>query len=215
MSVLDGFFGSRHRRFWVAFAGGIAAYAAATPLPHDLRALVGGDVFFFVYLALVVHLARALTPDVLRKHAAVADEGAFMIFLVTTFAITISLLSIFSLINRAGSDERWLALAAIVSVPLGWVATHTVASLHYAHLFYARDAAGEDVGGIDFPGTPEPGISDFLYFGFVLGMTAQVADTDITSAALRRVVLIHAVAAFFYNAVLIALAVNVSSSLAG
>lgn len=45
-------------------------------------------------------------------------------------------------------------------------------------------------------------------------MTAQVADTDITSADLRRVVLAHAVAAFFYNAVLIALAVNVASSLA-
>lgn len=165
MNLVSGLVGNRHRRFWVAFVSGVIAYLAATPLPHDVRALVGGDVFFVVYIGLAVHLAKEMTPAVLRRHSGAADEGAVVIFLVTAFAIVISLVSIFSLINRSDGGVGWLLFAAIVSIPLGWITTHTVASLHYAHLYYARNEAGADAGGIDFPGTPEPGSATFSTSG--------------------------------------------------
>ena len=43
-------------------------------------------------------------------------------------------------------------------------------------------------------------------------MTAQVSDVTTTSPALRKVVLLHAVASFFYNTVILALAVNAAVS---
>lgn len=46
-------------------------------------------------------------------------------------------------------------------------------------------------------------------------MTAQVSDVVTRSSAMRRVVMVHAVAAFFYNAVILALAVNAAVSLGG
>ena len=59
---------------------------------------------------------------------------------------------------------------------------------------------------------PEPW--DFLYFAFVIGMTAQTSDVTIATPRMRRVVLAHSVAAFFYNTVILALAVNAGVALA-
>jgi len=68
---------------------------------------------------------------------------------------------------------------------------------------------GKGEGGLVFPGRSDPGAWDFLYYSFVIGMTAQVSDVAVTSPALRRLTLAHSVVAFFYNTVLITLAVNV------
>lgn len=46
-------------------------------------------------------------------------------------------------------------------------------------------------------------------------MTAQVSDVQVTTMALRRLVTLHAVGSYFYNAVILALAVNAALSLAG
>ena len=206
----------RHGRFFLAAAAGLATFVLTWRLPLELRVLVAADGFFVAYLGLMAAFALDLTPDRLRERAASADEGMPVILLLTAFAIAVSLGAIFALLNHPPTDHRSLALVAIASVPLGWATTHTVAAFHYAHLFYAPGGgAGRDSAGIDFPGTPEPGMSDFLYFAFVIGMTAQVADTDLTTATMRRAVLVHAVAAFFYNTVLIALAVNAAINLAG
>jgi len=51
-------------------------------------------------------------------------------------------------------------------------------------------------------------------FSFVIGMTAQVSDVTVQSAGMRRLVLGHSIVSFFYNTVLLALAVNVAVTLA-
>ncbi|MBL9056605.1 MAG: DUF1345 domain-containing protein, partial [Rhodobacteraceae bacterium] len=87
---------------------------------------------------------------------------------------------------------------------------HTLASFRYAHLHYAPDESCQ----LDFPGQEPPNLWDFLYFGFTIGMTAQTSDVVVATARMRRVVLLHAVAAFFYNTVILALAVNAALALA-
>lgn len=66
--------------------------------------------------------------------------------------------------------------------------------------------------GLDLPETDEPGILDFLYYSFVVGMTAQVSDVQATSRAMRRTTLTHGVVSFFFNTVILALTVNVVTS---
>ena len=46
-------------------------------------------------------------------------------------------------------------------------------------------------------------------------MTAQVSDVVVKTASLRRVVLVHGMASFFYNTVILALAVNAAIAFAG
>ena len=71
------------------------------------------------------------------------------------------------------------------------------------------------VGGLLFPGDKRPEGWDFLYFSAVIGMTAQTADTNISTTHMRCVVLVHSILSFFFNTVIVAAAVNLAVSLGG
>jgi uncharacterized membrane protein len=88
-------------------------------------------------------------------------------------------------------------------------------AFHYASLHYFDDPEVEtDEGDLKFPGDSEPGVWDFLYFSFVVGMTAQVSDVAVTTTPMRRAVIMHGVISFFFNTVLIAMAVNAAVAMA-
>lgn len=207
-----------HGRFYIAAFCGLALWLVAWTLRWAMPPLIGGDAFFLIYLALMMNFAAQITPDGLRRRARVEDEGILVIALLALGAVVLSLASIFALLAR--DPDAWELSLAVASVPLGWLTLHTIAAFHYSHLFYAADdteARGEDVdcaGGLDFPGTKEPGAWDFLYFSFVIGMTAQVSDVTIHAGGLRRLALAHSIVSFFYNTVLLAVAVNVAVTFA-
>jgi uncharacterized membrane protein len=107
-------------------------------------------------------------------------------------------------------------MLALASAPLGWFMLHTIAALHYGHRYYTNSAASgarKDSGGLKFPDTHEPHAWDFIYFSFVIGMTAQVSDVSALTTRMRQVILVHAVISFVFNTILIALAVNVAVAL--
>lgn len=198
----------RHGRFLAAFAIGLAAAggALALPLPDEAWLLVGADAFFLTYILLMSRLLR-MTPDEMRARAATEDEGLVVILALAALALGISLYGILAALRGPGGD--WLHVAlALAALPLGWAMLQTLAAFRYAHLFYRPFAGSPHRGGLAFPGTPEPGPWDFLYFAVVVGMTAQVSDVEVTDAVLRRAVLVHSVAAFFNNTVILALAVT-------
>lgn len=218
MAVLSGI--RHHVRFLIAVAAGAAAWPLATGLAPALRFVVAGDVFFLVYLALVMAMMIDTTPDALRERARQDDEGIVLIAVLTLVAIGFSMGAVLAVLNTGnGPDGLWLALA-VASVPLGWLTLHTLAAHHYLLLFYApgEEEDGPEArekGGLEFPGGAPPVAWDFLYFSFVVGMTAQVSDVVIVSSPFRRVVLAHSVASFFFNTVLLAVAVNVAVTQAG
>ena len=111
--------------------------------------------------------------------------------------------------------DRDLALAAGISaVALGWFLIHTMFVFRYAHLYYYdSDEDGTAQRGLTFPGTQEPDDYDFAYFSFVIGMTFQVSDVQITDPGVRSVVLVHAIMSFAYNTAILALVVNLASGL--
>jgi uncharacterized membrane protein len=197
-----------HGRFYLAALTGIAVGVAAKFLEWPLPPLAGGDTFFLIYLALMTRFALGITPDGLRRRASIEDEGILLIIVLALAAIVFSLAAIFGL-QDPGPRELLLAIA---SVPLGWLMLHTIMAFRYAHLFYATsdDDDAREAGGLDFPGAKEPGAWDFLYFSFVIGMTAQVSDVVVRTAGMRRLVLAHSVVSFFYNTVLVVLAVNLA-----
>jgi uncharacterized membrane protein len=113
------------------------------------------------------------------------------------------------------ANDRNLALAlGIAAVVLGWVLIHTTFVFRYAHLFYYDDNDdGVAARGLMFPGTSDPDDYDFAYFSFVIGMTFQVSDVQITDPNVRRVVLLHGLISFGYNTAIVALVVNLASGL--
>ncbi|MBX3531653.1 MAG: DUF1345 domain-containing protein [Rhizobiaceae bacterium] len=182
--------------------------------------VVAADAFFFTYLAMTALSLPYLDADYLSAHAAGSDEPVWAIFLVTLGAVVVAVVSLFLMIN----DTRWSAplqaVLALAAVPLGWFAIHMMAAIHYAHEYWQpedgekggkRGAAPR--GGLEFPATPRPRGSDFVYFAYVVGMTAQTSDVAITRQSMRTFNLAHAVVSFFFNTVLVAAAVNLAVSL--
>lgn len=200
---------TRHLRFWVALVVGVAVTALSGLQDMDpaLHALLGADVFFVIYLILTLHLAQNASPDILRQTVEQDDEGLPFILVLAAGVIAISLTSILLVLNGAGTPGIIAKILALASIPLGWAMLHSLLAFHYAHLFY-RPIAADTKGGLSFPDTKTPGPWDFIYFSFGVGMTAQVSDVTTTSVAMRKMVTGHAVASFFYNTVILALAVN-------
>lgn len=209
-------FEGRHFPFLVALAAGVAALAALWLTGFKLAVSGSASVFFLVYLVLTGMRIPKLTAGYLRAKAASTDEPAPVIFLVTLLAVVVAIGSLFMLLNsgEVGGVELALSLA---TVGLGWFTIHVMAALHYAHLYWRpedTETENKHRGGIEFPGGTQPGIHDFLYFSFVVGMTAQTSDVDITSTSMRKFTLVHGIVSFFFNTVLVAAAVNVAVSLA-
>jgi len=100
---------------------------------------------------------------------------------------------------------------AIVTIVLSWAAVHTTFALHYAHEYYR----GAKPGGLQFPSGDQHESADywdFVYFSFVIGMTAQVSDVGITDKTIRRTATVHGIISFIYNTALVALMVNIAAS---
>ncbi len=193
----------RHGRFLIAFGLGLAAGLAAWALSiaPDFALLTAADAFFLIYLVLTARIVGSTGPDDLRRHAEEEDEGVALILLLAALAVLVSVTAIFLVLNADASTLAARSLA-LVSLPLGWATVHTLAAFHYAHLHY-REAPG-----MRFPGKGDPDAWDFLYASFTIGMTAQVSDVELATRPLRRAVLVHGVASFFYNTCILALAVN-------
>jgi uncharacterized membrane protein len=113
--------------------------------------------------------------------------------------------------SLAPGAEPVLVAFSLLAVSSAWLLTHTAYTLRYARLYYRDDHEG--VGGLDFPGKHPPADIDFAYFAFTIGMCFQVSDVTISSPAIRRDVLVHAVISFAYNTAILALALNLAFGL--
>lgn len=217
----------RHKQFFVSLAVGLVVFAAVLPLigslPVSTRLAysisIAADSFFVVFIALVIAKMPLLSGRYLSKNARELDLPVLGIFAITLGIVAMAIVLLFLLINHKDRDPIELGFA-MLSIPLGWFTIHAMAALHYAHVYWmdgdAIDAETKKkipVGGLDFPGSKRPDGWDFLYFATVIGMTAQTADTAITTSHMRRVVLVHSILSFFFNAVIVAAVVNLAVSL--
>ena len=212
----------RHKQFVVAAGTGAVALAAALLLRAPLPYSIGTNAFFAVYVVLVVAQMPRLTGRYLSKNARATDQPVLVIFAVTLVVVVVAIVSLFLLINQKDRGHPVELGFALLSIPLGWFTMHAMAALHYAHVYWmdgdAVDAETKKkipVGGLLFPGDKRPEGWDFLYFSTVIGMTAQTADTNISTTHMRCVVLVHSILSFFFNTVIVAAAVNLAVSLGG
>lgn len=199
--------------FLIALLAGVLAGLALFPLAAVDRLLIGADVMFALYLILMAQMSRRLDPQTLRRRSADTDESMKIIVPIAVAAILISLYAIQQVLSGAHQGVLH-PLLALASVPLGWAMLHTLMAFHYAALWYACGDDGKDARGLEFAGNPDAvGISDFIYYSYTLGMTAQTSDTAVATRDLRRTTTIHAMISFFYNTVLLAIAVNAAVTL--
>jgi uncharacterized membrane protein len=205
----------RHGPFVVAATAALVSLPVLIVLLPRLSAALTANVFFIVYLGLMALRIPHLDADRFEASGQTNDEPAPIILSVTLLAAIAALVTLFEALNddqRSGAFDVTAGFAAVI---LGWFSIHTMFALHYAHLYWRPgETKGKCAGGLDFPGTDRPGAYDFLYFGYVIGMTAQTSDVAITRTDMRKINLLHSVVSFFFNTVLVAAAVNAVVSLA-
>lgn len=197
---------SHHARFYGAVLVGVAVYFLLGAFEPAARTAAAGDAFFLTYLVSTALLVLRLDAAGLQRRAGVADEGGFVVILIALAVIVLCVVGVFTVLHQKQISPLTFALAA-ASAPLGWFTLHTIAAFRYANHHFVGDAVGKGVA-LKFPGTKDPEISDFLYFALVVGMTAQVSDVQVMSPSMRRLTIVHSVVSFFFNTVLIAMAVN-------
>ena len=205
-----------HDRFYASLLLGVLVWAAMVWRDPSLAPVLAGDAFFGAYLALTALLALRATPDDMRRRAGYEDEGIPVIFLLTLGAISVCVAAILLLLAQKGPRDPVHFAIALASVPLGWFTLQTLLAFRYAHLYYTcvecADGSECEARGLQFPATEEPGTWDFLYYSFVVGMTGQVSDVQVLTVPMRRLTLGHGVGSFFFNTVILALAVSIVAS---
>jgi uncharacterized membrane protein len=159
-------------------------------------------------------------PREVRLLAKIQDSSRILIVLIVLAASLASLVAIIFLLKSAKghskADFNEHIILSISAVIVSWWLVHTIFTLLYAHLYYDTDTdSGETktIGGLMFPGNEEPDYMDFVYFSFVIGMTFQVSDVEISSRYIRRFAILHALMSFAFNTAILALSINVISGL--
>ena len=151
-------------------------------------------------------------PAETAAHARAEDVSQRVADLIVVSASVCSLvpvgLTILSAGRHHGTDKVLLILLATSVVALSWALVHTVYALRYGDLYYATPT-----GGIDFNASGEPDYRDFAYLALTIGMTYQVSDTNLTTKAVRRTATRHALLAFLFGSVIVALLINTVASL--
>jgi len=202
------------RRTVAAVAAGLAVLVVALALgaswPVALTAAWG--VTALVIVASVWVRIYPMDAEETKAHARGEDFSRPASDVAVLLASVGSLGAIAYTVHRAGNahgaTKALLIALALSVVALSWLTVHTLYLLRYGDVYYENP-----VGGIDFNDDEPPDYHDFAYLALTIGMTFQVSDTSLTSKAMRRVAIRHAVLAFLFVAVILALSINTVATL--
>ncbi len=198
----------------------VVGITAATFLPGGYgaitRALFGWNVSVWLYLVLVGWMMLHADHGRLRRTALAQAEGAAAVLAIVSVASVVSLLGSMVELSAAklpGAPHALPHVAfALATVAGSWLLLPTVFALTYASLYY-RSPHG---AGLQFPSLDsdfKPDYGDFLYFSTTIAVASQTADVNVSTPAMRRVVLLQALISFGFNTAILAFTVNIAASM--
>jgi len=178
------------------------------------RVMIGWDSFSISMLTISAVLFFSMHPREIRLLAKTEDAGRVVVFIIVLIATIGSLAGVLVLLGNKGG---WLlskgleTFIYLAGVTCSWFLLHTIFAYRYALLYYGDHPTNPDERnvGLQIPNELWPDYLDFAYFSFVIGMTFQVSDIEISSRRIRRLVLMHGMLSFLFNTVIVALTINV------
>lgn len=209
----------RYRLLLAALSGLAVSFLLPAHFSLSTRILCVWDIGMLVFLISTWVLMGRAKPKTMRRNAQSQDEGRLVILGLILAAACASILAIAFILKETKGKEASIAIPhialAVFTIVGSWLLVHTIFAIHYAHEYYKdhRIQTQEQAGGLSFPTDTEPDYSDFLYFSFVIGMTSQTSDVQITSRSLRRLALVHSILSFFFNTAVVAMSINIIAGL--
>ena len=179
------------------------------------RLLIAWNVGAWAFLLMI---ARMVTDP--RREARVfsrpEDENQWVLVVLGIIASLAAMAAIVwelgPVKNMAGWEKAGHLTLVGLTVLSAWAFLQVMFALHYAGVYFQRNKGGVH-GGLEFPGNQQPDWMEFFYQAFVIGCTFASSDVNVTSTRMRRIVVIQGVACFFFNAIILALTINVTANL--
>lgn len=209
-------------RFVIALALAAAVFFITKEKSPPVRFMSVWVAFALANLFLYWLTMFTAHPDEITHIAKGQDSSLSLIFLIILVASFISLFAIVLLLrilpNAKDPGYYFHTALSIGSVACSWFLIHTLFTFRYAHLFYTCESEEDAIkkkhrGGLIFPNDKTPDYLDFAYFSFVIGMTFQVSDVQVSSSTIRRLALLHGLLSFLFNTVILALSINIIAGL--
>lgn len=197
----------------VGLVVGVVVGAVVTPfLGLAAGLLAGWAALALIEVVWVLRIVWPMDAAQTRAHATTEDPGRRTARLVAVAGSLASLAAVGVVIvqtrNAPAAVSFVLAGVALLSVASSWALIQTDYILRFAHVYYE-----EPVGGIDFNQEAEPMYTDFAYVSFGLGVAYQVSDTNLTSNAMRRIVIAQTLISYVFGAIILAAVVNLVAGL--
>jgi uncharacterized membrane protein len=209
---------SHRPRLLVGAAIMIAAYIPlqlGVDIREATRLLIAWNVGAWAFLILILAMVRDPKRDA-RVQARPEDESQWVLVVLGVVAALAAIAAIVWELGPVKDMTGWLKaghLALVAATVLSaWTFLQVMFGLHYAGVYFMPGKGGV-AGGLEFPGTPQPGWMEFFYQAFVIGCTFASSDVNVTSMRMRRIVVIQGVVGFFFNAIILALTINVTANL--
>jgi uncharacterized membrane protein len=192
----------------------VGAIASLWPQFWESRLLLGWLAGSTFYLVAVWWGLWRLSAAHTRMRAKTYDPGVRAITLAVVAMAWVSLGGVLVVTEAArtlGGPARWgYIVLTLLSLATAWLMVQTLFALRYArHYYHSPRPDATHVGGLRFPGNAEPDYADFAYHAAVIGMTSQVSDVQVETAAMRRLTLAHGLVSFAFNMLVLALTINV------
>jgi uncharacterized membrane protein len=206
-----------HLRLWIGVALGIGVFLSL-PTGWSLvtRVLVAWDCGVTSFLALLWVWMSGLTAQQICSRYIEEDESGPVILMVVVIAAFLSLAAIVqplaTLRHAEASERNWHFVLAAVTLADSWLLVPAMFTTHYADLYYSCPKRERP---LSFPDTDMPIFWDFAYFSFTIAAACQTADIFTRRSGIRRVVLMHEVVSFLFNASILGFAINVTAGLIG
>jgi uncharacterized membrane protein len=205
----------------IIFGAGVG-FLALLLLPHGLGAPVREATAWslggLAYLLMAFSFMRRCHSDHIRQRAARQDDSAVVVLLLILLAMFSSFVAILGLLGeaKAASGEGKLVYVGLagVTILVSWTVMQVSFTFHYAHEYYHPRHQPDADMPLGFPNDLRPDYWDFFYFATSFGAASQTSDVPIKSKSMRRLATLHAVVSFFFNTMVLALAINLAASLA-
>ncbi len=205
----------RHRwrvRMLVALVVGVGVGLVVTPFYGIAAGLLAAwGALAIVSTVWILLVTWPMNATQTRAHATEEDPGRRVARVIAVTGSFVSIAAVLVVVLQARHATGWtqfaLAGIAVLSVAASWGLIQTDYMLRYAKLYY------DGSGGIRFNQTADPEYTDFAYFSVGLGMTYQVADTDVTRNAIRRIVIAQTTIAYVFGALILGTIINLVTGL--
>lgn len=203
----------------IAFTTAISVLAIVYIAAPFLPVLIAWQAVGVVYLVLLFTVFRNRTTHGSAESGGHALPGKLLEYLswvlpivasATGVASAVTLLTTEGANGTGGPGALSVGLLGSIGVVVAWLLLQT----GFAEIYESVYERLAEPSTISFPGIDaDPTLSDFLYMSFTVGTSFAISGATIASRKVRRVILVHSVTSFFYNAFLIAVAIQIIQGL--